>query len=79
MKPIDTQWWVAELDKYGNPTLTDGAHTNKESCEEAIFIMESLIKDKKNRVIVKVEIYPGEASQHNVNVDSLKILKQIMR
>ena len=31
-----TQWWLAELDRYGNPTLVDGAHDSRDGAEKAL-------------------------------------------
>jgi hypothetical protein len=36
------QWWLAELDKYGNPTLVDGAHGKREGAEKAATLLRRL-------------------------------------
>ncbi len=72
------QWWVADLDRYGNPRLTDGAHSEREGCEEAIYIMARLgIQPDRKRAICRVEIYPPEAKSHGANEDALKTLNSI--
>lgn len=36
------QWWLAELDQYGNPTLIDGAHADRSGAEKALTIITRL-------------------------------------
>jgi hypothetical protein len=40
--PDAEQWWLAELDRYGNPKLVDGSHTERHGAEEAMRIIHSL-------------------------------------
>lgn len=37
-----TQWWLAELDQYGNPTLVDGAHGERSGVEQALHLYGAL-------------------------------------
>jgi len=72
------QWWVADLDRYGNPTLTDGAHSEREGCEQALYIMRRLgLRPEQRRAICRVEIYPPEAKSHGANEDALNTLNGI--
>lgn len=36
------QFWLAELDRYGNPTLIDGAHSERSGAEEALTLRKRL-------------------------------------
>ena len=36
------QWWLAEMDRYGNPKLCDGAHGNREGAEKALSLIRQL-------------------------------------
>lgn len=77
IKP-EVQWWVADLDRHGNPTLSDGAHSDREGCEKAIYIMERLGLRKGQRMgICRVEIFPPAAKPHGANEDALGILNGI--
>ena len=38
---MKVEWWLAELDRYGNPTLVDGAHSDRSGVDRA---MELFIK-----------------------------------
>lgn len=39
---MSTQWWLAQLDPYGNPTLVDGAHRDRAGAEKAATIIRRL-------------------------------------
>lgn len=42
-RPIgNPQFWLAELDQHGNPTLTDGAHGRRVGAEKAAKILDRL-------------------------------------
>ena len=41
-KIVDTQYWLAELDVHGNPTLTDGAHDDTDGANEALYLYKRL-------------------------------------
>ena len=72
------QWWVADLDRYGNPTLSDGAHSDREGCEKALYIMARLgLRPDQKRAICRVEIYPPEAKAHDTNEGALRTLNGI--
>lgn len=76
--PCSVQWWVADLDRYGNPTLSDGAHGDREGCEKALYIMARLgLRPEQKRAICRVEIYPPEAKAHDANEDALRTLNGI--
>ncbi|MBN8263070.1 MAG: hypothetical protein J0M21_00265 [Xanthomonadales bacterium] len=36
------QYWLAELDQYGNPKLVDGAHSERDGAEEAATLLHRL-------------------------------------
>lgn len=36
------QWWLAELDRYGNPTLIDGMHSDRAGVERAAELYDKL-------------------------------------
>lgn len=76
--PCSVQWWVADLDRYGNPTLSDGAHENREGCEQALYIMARLgLRPEQKRAICRVEIYPPESKAHGASEGALNTLNAI--
>lgn len=42
MSAPSVQWWLAELDRYGNPTLIDGMHSDRAGVELALTLYEKL-------------------------------------
>jgi len=75
---VEVQWWVADIDRHGNPLLEDGAHSNREGCEKALYIMRRLgLRPHQKRAICRVEIYPPEAKAHDADESALTILNSI--
>jgi len=76
---IDVQWWLAELDRYGNPTLVDGPHSDAEGCEKALYLRRSIAVlarkvQGKRFAAVRVQIFPVEAKSHDSNHEAIAIL-----
>lgn len=53
---VETQWWAAELDQYGNPTLFDGAHGSREDAAKSMQLIKAVTKRTGKLAIVKVEV-----------------------
>lgn len=81
MTPTPTpavQWWVADLDQHGNPSLIDGAHEGREGCELALYIIQRLgLRPNQKRAICRVEIFPPVAKSHGANEEALGALNDI--
>lgn len=75
------QWWLAQLDRYGNPTLKDGAHPEQKGAQKARYLYRSLNLDDPNvnYSIVKLEFYPPDASSEGVDHDAINILQRAMQ
>ena len=75
----ETQFWLAELDQYGNPTLVDGAHSKPEDVQKARFLIESMKLGKPNRkfAIAKVELSECLPSNKGVNMDAVRTIRGI--
>lgn len=56
------QYWLAELDRYGNPTLIDGAHATRYGAERGLHIRQRLGFDSGKRYAVAC-VTLSEASQ----------------
>lgn len=76
-EPATVQWWLAELDKHGNPTLTDGAHSDLAGVEEALYLIQKIAclgERGRKFAAVRVEIYEVEAAPHHANMDAIRTL-----
>lgn len=55
----NVQYWLAELDQYGNPTLKDGMHSHRSGVVRAMDIYRELGFDTGRKfAMAKVEIMP---------------------
>lgn len=52
------QYWLAELDIHGNPTLIDGAHSSAAGANKAAYLIQAMRLGKPDRVfaVAKVEL-----------------------
>jgi hypothetical protein len=56
---ISPQYWLAELDQYGNPKLVDGAHSQRSGVVAAMAIYRKCGFDKGRKyAVAKVELFP---------------------
>ena len=71
------QFWLAELDRYGNPTLIDGAHSARDGAEEALTLRKRLpMINTQGRVFAIAEVHLSEPTgKHGpLNEDALHVL-----
>jgi hypothetical protein len=75
----NTQWWLAELDIHGNPTLIDGAHSNRAGANRAAYIIKSLGLGSQDRrfAVAKVELSECVPSQKGVNLGAISRINEI--
>lgn len=72
------QWWLAELDRYGNPRLCDGSHSQRAGAEKAMYLYGRLgLAGDEKYVICRVEVYPATATPHGVDEKSITVLNEI--
>jgi hypothetical protein len=74
---MNKQYWLAELDKYGNPTLTDGAHSDRNGAEEALTLRKRLpmiSTEGKKYAIAEVILSEPTGEHGDLNEDALKAL-----
>jgi len=72
------QWWLAEIDQYGNPKLSDGAHSNREGVEKALYLHRSLGLEKDKRyACAQVILTECEPVSHGANEDAIRTLNSI--
>lgn len=74
-EPNATQWWLASLDKYGNPKLEDGAHSERAGANQALYLINSLnLGAGKKFAVVKVQLFDAAPDSKGVNHEALATL-----
>lgn len=71
------QYWLAELDRYGNPTLVDGAHSERSGAEEALTLrkrLPMLSTEGKRYAIAEVYLSEPTGEHGALNEDALQAL-----
>lgn len=71
------QYWLAELDRYGNPTLIDGAHSKRGGAEEALILRRRIpfIKTEGRRfAIAEVHLSEPTGERGPLNENALRTL-----
>lgn len=72
---MNTQFWLARLDQYGNPTLVDGAHAARSGVEQAMHLFNRLSRTKGEQyACAEVIITSVEAKPHGANEDAIATL-----
>lgn len=72
------QFWLAEIDQHGNPTLCDGSHDDRAGVEKAAYLFNRLGFAKGRRfACAEVILTEVEAKSHDANKDALKTLNSI--
>lgn len=75
---METQWWLAELDVYGNPKLADGAHNKRDGAEEALTLLQRLGLAKERRfAIAEVRLTEPTGEHGPVNEEAIATLNAI--
>ena len=75
---MKTQWWLAELDVYGNPKLADGAHDKRGGAEEALTLIRRLGLAKERRfAIAEVRLTEPTGKHGPVNEEAIATLNAI--
>ncbi|MEM5384181.1 hypothetical protein VSR68_11385 [Paraburkholderia phymatum] len=66
------QWWLAELDMHGNPTLVDGSHSERAGADKAAYLYQQLGIAKGRRfAVARVELSEPTPSNKGVNQEAL--------
>lgn len=72
------QFWLAEIDQHGNPTLCDGSHSDRAGVEKAAYLFNCLGLSKERRfACAEVILTEVDAKPHGANEDALKTLNSI--
>lgn len=68
--PRSPQWWLVELDQYGNCSrMVDGAHEDADGCNRAAYLIKAMHLSSENYrfAVAKIELFPCEPSSKGVN------------
>lgn len=72
------QYWLAELDKHGNPKLIDGAHEDRGGAEKAATILTRLgLAKGRDFAVAEVHISPLTGEHEPVNEEAIATLNSI--
>ena len=71
----NVQWWLAELDQHGNPTLSDGVHSDRAGADHAFYLHRALGLGKGKRwAVARVELSEPVANADGVDEDAIGTL-----
>ena len=77
---IGVQWWLAELDRYGNAKLVDGQHSGRAGADKAMYLIKALHLDAGRRyAVARVELSEPKPSGEGVNHEAIKTLNDARR
>ncbi|WP_157655921.1 Lar family restriction alleviation protein [Burkholderia ubonensis] len=76
----DIQWWLAELDQYGNPKLSDGAHRERAGADKAMYLIKNLGLDTKGKrwAVARVELSEPHPSADGVNMEAVETCRAMV-
>ena len=72
------QYWLAELDQYDNPTLTDGSHESAEDANHAAYLIQRMGLGNPNRrfAVARVELSECVPSGKDAGEEALDLCKK---
>lgn len=70
------QYWLAELDQYGNPKLIDGAHSSAQGANQAAYLINAMRLGEPNRrfAVARVELRECTPSAAGVNLETVRTI-----
>jgi hypothetical protein len=77
---MKVQYWLAELDQYGNPKLVDGAHSNEQGANQAAWLIKAmnLGGDRPRRfAVARVELSECVPTAAGVNLEAVRTINMM--
>ena len=76
--PTNVQYWLAELDQYGNPKLIDGAHSDAQGANKAAYLITAMKLGPANRrfAVARVELTECKPSAAGVNLEAVRTINK---
>jgi hypothetical protein len=70
------QYWLVSLDRYGNPRLIDGAHSDAEGANQAAYLIKSMHLSSENEkfAVAKIELLECVPSDKGVNHEAIRTI-----
>lgn len=79
VREVPTQWWLATLDQYGNPTLTDGMHSDRAGANRAFYLHGAFgFTEGERYAVAKVELFEPVADDSGVNHEAVETVQAAM-
>lgn len=75
------QYWLAELDQYGNPKLIDGSHSTPEGVNEAAYLIKAMNLGNPNRKFAVAAVHLSECvpSSNGVDHEAITAINTVRR
>ena len=72
----ETQYWLAELDQYGNPKLIDGAYDTAQGANQAAYLIRAmgLLPVDRRFSVAKVVLTECKPSAEGVNLEAVRTI-----
>ena len=77
---MEVQYWLAELDQYGNPKLIDGAHSSADGANQAAWLIGAmnLGGDRPRKfAVARVEISECVPTAAGVNLEAVRTINMM--
>lgn len=75
---VREQYWLAELDQYGNPKLIDGMHSTREAVNRAAYLHARLgLTPLSQMAVAHVILSDVKPNKNGVNEEAIEILNSI--
>lgn len=71
-REANVQWWLADIDQYGNPALTDGAHSDRAGADKAAYLINAMgLGQGRKFAVARVELSDPKPSAEDVNHEAI--------
>ena len=71
-RDANVQWWLADIDQYGNPALTDGAHSDRAGADKAAYLINAMgLGQGRKFAVARVELSDPKPSAEDVNHEAI--------
>ena len=75
------QYWLAELDQYGNAKLIDGPHSGAKGCNKAAYLIKAMGLGSPDRkfAVAKVVLTECVPSSKGVNFEAVNAINEMRK
>jgi len=74
------QFWLVELDKYDNPDLIDGSHSDYDGANEALYLRKRMgfYKKDKRYAVARIELLECTDKKYEVNEEAISNCNEML-